>query len=273
MKKGIYGCLFLCLIVTYANPASATNITCPAQQIDEYADVVHVHDGDTVRLRDGRKVRLIGINTPELATEDSPAEPMAELARDSLRRAVGTSNSHVGLVFGEQRRDHYGRTLAHLFGTDGHNFQAELLERGLALALTIAPNDAFSDCYRQAENTARCKQNGLWSQPGFASTKAEELEPGASGFRLINAGVQHIDRNTKGLWLSLSGGLLVGIRKADLAGFDENRLLMLKGASIRVRGWLNPKKTTHGGARSRWYMRIRHPAALEILPANTKAKC
>lgn len=263
----------MCLPLLQTNAANAADIACPAARIDEYAVVDHVHDGDTVRLRDGRKVRLIGINTPELAIDGKPAQALATDARDSLRRVIDSSDRRVGLVFGTQRKDRYGRTLAHLFGTDGHNLQAGLLEQGLATALTITPNDAFSDCYRQAENAARCGQQGLWSLPGYASTKAVELESGASGFRLINAEVRHVSRSAKGLWLSLSGGLLVGVHTADLTGFDENELLALKGASIRVRGWLQPKKPRGGEHDTRFYLRLRHPAALEIRPANAKAKC
>jgi micrococcal nuclease len=274
LKKGIYGCLFLCLPALYANTASADDISCPATHVDEYAVVRYVHDGDTVRLRDGRKVRLIGINAPELAIDDKPAQALATEARDALREAIDAHDNRVGLVFGKEHKDHYGRILAHLFGPDGVNLQADLLEQGLATTLTIPPNDHFSDCYRQAERAARCKQSGLWSLPGFASAESTELESGTDGFRLINAEVRRVSRNAKGLWLTLSGGLLVGVHTADLSAFDENELLALKGASVRVRGWLQPKKHRGGSEHDiRFYMRIRHPAALEILPANADTKC
>ena len=274
LKKGIYGCLFLCLPALYAAITSADDITCPATHVDEYAIVRYVHDGDTVRLRDGRKVRLIGINAPELAIDDKPAQALSTNARDELRDAIGAHDNRVGLVFGKEHKDHYGRTLAHLFNPDGVNLQAGLLEQGLATTLTIPPNDRFSDCYRKAERAARCKQRGLWSLPGFASTDSTELESGADGFRLINAEVQHTSRNAKGLWLTLSGGLLIGIHTVDLPTFDENELLAHKGASVRVRGWLKPKKQRSGGEHDiRFYMRIRHPAALEIRPANANEEC
>jgi len=38
---------------------------CPADSFDETTTVRYIHDGDTLHLKDGRKVRLIGINTPE----------------------------------------------------------------------------------------------------------------------------------------------------------------------------------------------------------------
>jgi micrococcal nuclease len=273
LKKGIYGCLFLCLPALHADPARADDPTCPAARIDEYAVVRYVHDGDTVRLQDGRKIRLIGINAPELATDDKPAELLATDARDALRSTINAHDKRVGLVFGKQRKDHYGRTLAHLFTPEGENLQADLLEQGLAAALTIPPNDRFTDCYRQAEQAARCMHSGLWSLPDFASTQTTALDADASGFRLINAKVVHVSHNAKGVWLTLSGGVLIGVHTADLAAFDETELLALKGVPVRVRGWLQPKKQRGNKHDIRFYMRIRHPAALEIRPANTDAKC
>lgn len=272
LEKGVLGCLFLCLPALYA-PAADAGASCPATRIDEYAAVRYVHDGDTVHLRDGRNVRLIGINAPELAIDDKPAQALSADARDALRDAISAHDNRVGLVFGKQRKDRYGRTLAHLFSPDGSNLQAALLEQGLAAALTIAPNDAFSDCYRLAERTARCTQRGLWSLPGYASTQSTALQSGADGFRLINAEVRRVSLNARGLWLTLSGGLLVGIHTADLDAFDETELLALQGASIRVRGWLQPKKHSGGDHDIRFYMRLRHPAALEIRPALADTKC
>ena len=270
LKKGIYGCLFLCLP---AVAAGADDVSCPATQIDEYAVVRYVHDGDTVRLRDGRKVRLIGINAPELAIDDKPAQVLATEARDALRETINAHGSRVGLIFGKQRKDHYGRTLAHLFDLQGEDLQIRLLEKGLATALTIPPNDRYSDCYREIEHVARCRHSGLWSLPDFASTTTTQLGADASGFRLINAKVVHVSQNAKGIWLTLSGGVLVGIHTGDLAAFDQDELLALKGEPIRVRGWLQPKKQ-HGGKHDiRFYLRIRHPAALEIRPADADLKC
>lgn len=234
-----------------------------------------MHDGDTVNLRDGRKVRLIGINTPELSIDDKPAEALATDARDALRGVINASGGRVGLVFGEQRKDRYGRVLAHLFSPDGGNLQAGLLDQGLAAALTIPPNDRFADCYRQAERAARCARTGLWALPAYAGKTATALKSGIDGFHVFTAEVRQVSRNTKGLQMTLSGGVLVGIHNADLTGFDTEHLLRLRGESIRVRGWLNPKAAGRQPRKGdiRFYMRLRHPAALEILTSDGGEKC
>ena len=58
--------------------------------------VAKVVDGDTLRLVDGRSVRLIGINTPELGRDGRKAEPFAVAAQRRLRALVEASNGRVG---------------------------------------------------------------------------------------------------------------------------------------------------------------------------------
>jgi len=59
------GALFVCLLLISSSVLAA--VECPVDRIDLRAEVEYVHDGDTVRLADGRSVRLIGLNTPEMA--------------------------------------------------------------------------------------------------------------------------------------------------------------------------------------------------------------
>ncbi len=58
----------------------------PAARADQVpaATVDFVIDGDTVILDGGERVRLIGINAPELETEEAPAQPFAEEATRAL---------------------------------------------------------------------------------------------------------------------------------------------------------------------------------------------
>ena len=75
--------LFVCLLFSFTVwSAQLAAQTCTTPPFDETVEVAKVTDGDTLRLRDGRSVRLIGINSPELAHTDKPAEPLAEQARD-----------------------------------------------------------------------------------------------------------------------------------------------------------------------------------------------
>ena len=58
---------------------------CPSPGTLPLVGVAKVVDGDTLRLVDGRNVRLIGINTPELGRDARKAEPFAVAAQRRLR--------------------------------------------------------------------------------------------------------------------------------------------------------------------------------------------
>jgi len=228
-----------------------------------------VHDGDTVHLEDGRKVRLIGINTPELERDDTPAQAFATEARDALIAAIAAHDNRVGLVYGFERHDRYKRTLAHLFTPDGINLQAKLLLQGMATAIAHPPNLAYSRCYAGQEKTARCNGAGIWSNPEQAVLRAEDLDAKSKGYHLVTGKVEHISQTSKGVWIFMSE-LMLGIPRKNLADFDQAELLSLHGKQLTVRGWIQPesrkqsKKKVHHGRTVRYYMHIRHPSALEI---------
>ncbi len=277
LKKGADWRLFLFLIAVFPGSAYAETV-CPAGQPDETARVKYVHDGDTIHLEDGRKVRLIGINAPELARDDTPAQAFAIEARDALRAAIASDDNRVGLVYGTERHDRYRRTLAHLFTPDGENLQARLLLQGMAAAIAHPPNVAYSDCYAMQEKAARCQGAGIWSDPEMSSTKAASLDNKSAGFQLVTGKVERINQTDKGIWI-LIPELMLGIRNEDLAYFEPSELFALPGVQVTVRGWLHPispeqaKNQFNAGSRVTHYMRIRHPSAIEIISLGKASKC
>ena len=128
--------------------------------------VARVIDGDTVELEDGRRVRLIGIDTPE--TRHSPRaevegedDPLAREATEYLRqRAEGR---RVRLEYGPEPEDEHGRTLAYLHLEDGTDLNAELLRRGLARALLRFAHPRMAE-YLALEEDARAERLGLWAE-------------------------------------------------------------------------------------------------------------
>lgn len=100
----------------------------PASQL-EAVSVQRVVDGDTVRLSDGRSVRMIGLNTPELGKKGRSDEPFAAAARTRLETLVAASDGRLGLLAGQEGKDRYGRTLAHLYSANGDNLEAQMLDR------------------------------------------------------------------------------------------------------------------------------------------------
>jgi micrococcal nuclease len=127
-----------------------------------WAYVVRVVDGDTIEARfDGRveDVRMIGVDTPETVKPGTPVQCFGRRASRFSHRRL--EHQRVGLVFGVERRDVYGRLLAYVYL--GPRFvNAELVRRGLARTLAIAPNTRFSSQFRRLEMKAARRGKGLW---------------------------------------------------------------------------------------------------------------
>jgi len=251
--------VLLCLlffITTAALAGSAdTQKACSSEHYDETSSVKYVHDGDTLRLIDGRKVRLIGINTPELAGKNKAAEPFSAEAKKALQSLFKDDKS-IALLYGNDKKDHYGRILAHGFLANGQNVQATLLEKGLATAITFPPNIQLAACYLELENTARCKKSGLWQKIKFI--KAKKLESRHTGFQLIQGEVKSININNKGIWLNIDNRLTVGIRPDNQSLFDIKQINKMLNQTIIVRGWLNKSNKSNP-----FYMRVRHPLSIQ----------
>ena len=122
---------------------------CSAQVIAEterrLGEVAKFVDGDTLILDSGEAIRLVGINTPEMARDGRQAEPLALEARDAL--AALLADGQVLIEAAAQPLDRHGRTLAYLFRPDGIHVQEVLLREGLASAVAIAPNDRYLDLF------------------------------------------------------------------------------------------------------------------------------
>jgi micrococcal nuclease len=128
--------------------------------------VTYVIDGDTVVVRLGSAepvhVRLIGINTPEIAHFGKPGECFGVRATRLTRRlALGRQ---VVLEPGRERHDRYGRLLAYVrvMGSPG-DLERTLLARGAARTLAIPPNVDRAGVYAGLEAAARRAGRGLWS--------------------------------------------------------------------------------------------------------------
>lgn len=251
-----WGALFVCLWLTTVSAQVAA--ACPADRVDLRAAVDYVHDGDTLRLADGRALRLIGLDTPELARDGRRAEPLAGTARDRLRALLRAAGMRLDLRYDTEREDRYGRTLAHAYLPDGRNLTALLLEEGLASTLVVPPNVRWWACYREAERRARAAGRGLWALPGHRVHEAATLDPARRDFVLVRGRVHAQQPRRSGVRLLLDGGLVVWIGRADLAYFPAPERLV--GQRVEVRGMLRQR----GDERQ---IRVRHPAALARVDA------
>ncbi|WP_085654415.1 MULTISPECIES: thermonuclease family protein [unclassified Pseudomonas] len=240
---------------------SAAQALCPAPTGLDSATVQRVVDGDTLRLSDGRNVRMIGLNTPELGKQGRSDEPLAVAARKRLEALVAESGGRVGLRLGAESKDRYGRTLAHVFSARGENLEAQMLADGLGFQVAVAPNVDLVDCQQAAERRARQAGLGLWKRSPVL--KAEQIE--RSGFALVSGRVSKVQRNRGGIWIELQDKLVLRVAPNLLDRFDAASLQALKGKQIEARGWV-VDRSRRGGLKSgqaRWLLPLTDPSMLQ----------
>ena len=131
----------------------------PAEGPGTSARVDHVVDGGTVWLTGIGKVRLIGVDTPEVYGTDECFGPQAS----AYAKRVLPPGRRVRYRLGVEERDRYGRALAYVYLEDGRLFNELLAEEGYAQPLTIPPNDELAGRFVAAARQAREANRGLWN--------------------------------------------------------------------------------------------------------------
>jgi len=121
-----------------------------------------VDDGDTVVLGDGRRIRYAGINAPEVAHNNSPAERFGPEARDFNRKLV--LHKKVRLEFDREKNDQYGRVLAYVFLRDGTFVNAQLVKDGYAYYVFRRPNIKYDSLLFRFQREAMAKRVGMWQR-------------------------------------------------------------------------------------------------------------
>jgi len=121
--------------------------------------VTSVTDGDTMSVARLGRVRLLGVDAPEMGHGFATPAPFAQEARERLISMVlhrWVRLEHEGAAF-----DVYHRRLAYVFREDGLFINAALAREGLARVTARAPL-ARLDELKRAEAEAKRFRRGMW---------------------------------------------------------------------------------------------------------------
>jgi len=150
LKQGIFAGIVLAFLGAAAFSEDAILIS----------DKIRVVDGDTIAL-DGRKIRLLGIDAPEMGQQcfddQGNSWHCGKRARDMLLGMLATAPAPVSCRINGQ--DRYKRLLGRCFaGTEdaGLDVQRALVRAGFAVA-------EYTRDYRVEEDQAEAEQLGLWA--------------------------------------------------------------------------------------------------------------
>ncbi|MBW2048921.1 MAG: thermonuclease family protein [Deltaproteobacteria bacterium] len=125
--------------------------------------VVFVHDGDTVLLENGDRVRYAGIDCPEIDHEGGKSQFMALAAREFNGNLL--KGRSVRLEYDVKRRDRYGRILAYVFLRNGDMVNTLIVGKGLAHVLSTRPNLRYRGMLVRFQRKAMEERLGIWSRP------------------------------------------------------------------------------------------------------------
>jgi len=278
IKKVLISTFFcVCLSLTPAvvankDDTNSSQINCPSSDEAvnnrgygaEAAFVHHITDGDTLVLTNGERVRLLGINTPEVNFRNpEKSQPLAIDARNRLKQML-PDGSRVTLIFDQRKKDRYKRQLAFIRYTDEQGNELDigeqLLEQGLAWQYLILPNQLCWQNYREAETKAYKNQIGVWDKTYYQIEKASRIISGDKKrqYRRIAGKVTASEHSKKNYWFIIDDNVWLGIAKKDSHYFNEAIEKIKNGTLIQISGWMY---RSYGKLR----IKARHPQALRFL--------
>ena len=216
---------------------------------DQQHRVDYVVDGDTLILDNGEKVRLIGINTPEMHGDSGVAEPFAVDAKVALTNIIG--NKTVSIVQGKEAKDQYGRTLAYVMVNKKQDVQQMMLASGYAYVVAFPPNIDRLSQYMDAEKLARDKGLGLWfKKQSITSTKAL-----SKGFILKKGRITNQYSTENNHIFKFDDELTIVIRLSDWEKYWNGTPSNWVGEAVELRGWVR-------NGNEGYLTRVRHPSMM-----------
>lgn len=216
-----------------------------------------------LRLTDGRKLKLAGVEPPR-ATLHTPTLP--QMASAWLNEEI--NGSEVFLFLASPERDRWGRHIAVLTAQHTANLALDLIRAGWG---RFDPADATAPCASlllAAEDEARSGGRGVWADPEYRVRNADRPEDfaGLSGSMVLAEGVvAQVAR-----WRTLTFLNFGKARRGEVSATLSRALALalekagqppssLKGARVRVRGMMNLRNSPR--------IELYSAAAIEILAA------
>jgi endonuclease YncB( thermonuclease family) len=248
----------------------------PAQACDlaaaETVTVDAVIDGETLKLSDGRTVRLVGARAPmPLGWRGDDPWPFVAEAQQALEGLV--AGRQVELGFAGRRTDRHDQLLAQVFvdrGAERLWLQREMVAKGLARVYSYADNRACALELLAVEGEARAKRLGLWGSSAYRVVKALDLERLGRlihSYQLVEGKVVAVGEGNGRLYLNFTQDwrrdFTVSVERKDLGAFTASGLDLrtMAGRDLRVRGTL--------AWRNGPLIEASHPEQIELLPEKT----
>ncbi|SFP45638.1 Endonuclease YncB, thermonuclease family [Nitrosomonas cryotolerans] len=239
--------------ITYSDIATTESkkIKLSPQTYRYLHQVTKIYDGDTIVLENGQRVRLLGINTPEIESRYRKSEPGGIAAKKWLQRQL--RNKKVYLEFDQEKYDRYKRLLAHVYLPNGQHLNTALVENGLAVLNLIPPNLRHAGIMLKAQQRAEELGLGIWSISAYKPRPLTQISEKTNGWQRYTGIAKSIKHSRKYSRLIFNHKMDIRIANDSLPLFPELKTYL--GKSLEIRGWISRKKDHYS-------IRIHHPSAI-----------
>jgi len=237
---------------------------CTQKEISSKVKVLEVIDGDTVVLENGKTLRYIGIDAPEVRRYIGgewvyDPQPFSLEAKEFNKNLV--EGKYIKIEFDVQKKDKYGRLLGYCF-IDSIFINAKLLEEGLAFLYTRPPNVKYVDLFVSSQKKAREDKKGIWKDQAIISS--DEAYKYIGQIKTVEGKVLNIHEGEKVIIIifgkDLNKDFTVVIFKIELSNFTNQGTHPSKdyrNKFIRVTGLI---KEYNGPE-----IIVSHPSSIEVI--------
>jgi endonuclease YncB( thermonuclease family) len=254
----------LALIVSQELPAAAAANDCEPGA-GKPVMVAALIDGETIRLGDGRIIRLAGV------VRDRTGFAHAKAGRQFNDGVLALAlNRRARLKLVERRADRYGRWRAHVFvqGEPQIWLQARMVASGSARVSAFRDDAQCAKALLVLEQAARGAGLGLWAKPKFGIRRAHDtarLNGDINTFQIVEGRIRQVARRRKRIYFNFGADwrqdFTATIAPGQKRYFIKSGLDLdaLQGKMVRVRGWVISQDGPMIG--------LAHPMQIELVSA------
>lgn len=157
------------------NPIKNTIFLTPTLILNQdFYPVIKVVDGDTIDVEidnQVKRIRIIGINTPEVADPRKTVECFGKEALNKAKEILTGKKVKLEEDLTQGNADKYGRLLRYVFLEDGTDFGLLMIKEGYAYEYTYNIPYKHQQKYKKAQKEAQENKKGLWADGVCSSFK------------------------------------------------------------------------------------------------------
>jgi micrococcal nuclease len=234
--------VFFLLVLVFSSERLIQNEQEKDASLPESGLVITVYDGDTVKVRfknkQDRKVRLIGIDAPEIENLREEVKFRAQMAKRFAFFYLYRKT--VKLSYDWEIEDKYGRLLAYIWTEKQGLFNKFILSEGFAAAYLNFPFK-YKDEFIEAERVARKLEKGLWKKSPYPSIPVSAVRAYLGQLLSVKYICSKVQTKGKFVFLYSSGEeFSTLVPRENVSFFPE--LKSLKRKTLKVTGFLEEYK-------------------------------